>query len=718
MYDKRIRIFVLLIACLLIVCLLRLGDMQLLSGSFYRNRVAKLKQGEGLSRQLKTIRGRILGRNGEVLADDEPQFWLHINYNITCFMDERVCDGRILEAAAKYNSQSTTAEVKEQLEAGLEDLRRVIDKCARFRGVSTSQMEAKVRKINDFIWNRRAFQAWRKAFPNSDILQNYDSIISVPISVAIADFQRNQPGLAERLKLINKVDIAEMHKSWPLLELRTDDDIFMAQLEFLDIEGVEILPRVHRVYPFGRVAAQTIGWVGPPQENDRKLFEEDKLSYYLEDEVCGREDGVEYVCEAALRGRRGEEVFDIDRRLISRTQTQFGTDVSLTLDVELQQRIEEYIADCRLNTNCSAPSAAVVIDVATGDILALVSTPVFDLNCVRYDYGDILADLNEPLRNRAINKQYPPGSVVKPLVLVAGLESGSITVDEVISCPAAAAPKGWPNCWIYNRHRSGHDYQWLNNARNAIKGSCNIYFSRLADRIEPAVLQQWLFRFGYGHKISLTSNLDQELRELRQVQGQISSVRPESEIEDFNEVFVLVRDERRYFGMGQGNLRATPLQVANAMACLARGGLYKPPRLSTHSIIASEVKQSHIDNLKIEIRNSEGINLNISPQTLSVIHDGMWAVVNEPGGTAYKEFTNSGIPEQGVTVYGKTGSTEEPDNAWFAGFAKDNNDRNIAVSVVVEGGQHGSQDAAPLARDIIQFCIEAEYIGNSGLQSE
>ena len=93
----------------------------------------------------------------------------------------------------------------------------------------------------------------------------------------------------------------------------------------------------------------------------------------------------------------------------------------------------------------------------------------------------------------------------------------------------------------------------------------------------------------------------------------------------------------------------------------------------------------------------------------------MRAVVSEVGGTAYKEFAPvlTSLAEQGVMVYGKTGSTEEPANAWFAGFAQDSTSRSIAIAVVVEGGQHGSSDAAPLARDIIQFCIEAEYIGQS-----
>jgi penicillin-binding protein 2 len=116
----------------------------------------------------------------------------------------------------------------------------------------------------------------------------------------------------------------------------------------------------------------------------------------------------------------------------------------------------------------------------------------------------------------------------------------------------------------------------------------------------------------------------------------------------------------------------------------------------------------------------DSVDPNISPQTLDVIHDGMHAVVNEPGGTAYKEFAPviGAFARQGVNVYGKTGSTEKPDNAWFAGFATDTEGRSISVAVVVEGGQHGSSDAGPLAREIIQFSIEAGYIGQTELPIE
>ena len=119
-------------------------------------------------------------------------------------------------------------------------------------------------------------------------------------------------------------------------------------------------------------------------------------------------------------------------------------------------------------------------------------------------------------------------------------------------------------------------------------------------------------------------------------------------------------------------------------------------------------------NLELPARDT-GEDLGISLETLAVVYDGMSAVVNEVSGTAYKEFEPflGTLAAEDVKVYGKTGSTEKPEDAWFGGFAQDSAARKIAIAVVVEGGEHGSRDAAPLARGIIQFCIEAGYLGKS-----
>jgi len=697
-YSKRVKILVIFGLCCFAVCIIALAKMQLFSGSYYLEKIAELKQQRSLIKQLKTARGKILDRKGRILAVDRPQFTLCINYSLSRFFDPGPRQAMLQAAEKKPNPQQAAAKCRQQIDSALEAIENIITKCTHF-GYNRSDIENRINKINDKLWDLRSFLAWRRNYLDPQILEKYDNDIkNIPYAVAIADFQKKVTDETRQIQIISAVkNIPELKKSYRLLTLETDDDIFTAQLEFMDVNGISIEAKAHRFYPYGSTASQTIGWVGPATER-YKLDTGRRLLEYLPDELCGRTH-IEYVCESILRGKRGELIYDIDRQLQSLTEVRFGCDVQLALDIELQAKIERLLENCDLNPNCQAPTSAVVIDVASGQILTLASKPAFDLNRIRNEYAAVKDDPNKPLINRAINKQFPPGSVVKPIILIAGLESGQITADEVIKCPARKAPKGWPSCWVYNRYRTGHDDKWQNNARNAIKGSCNIYFSRLADRIEPSILQRWLFDFGYGRKIlpgpAAVTEADCD-RNLRQLAGLISStiVDQKQKISDFNALPSLDAGDRKWFGIGQGNLRVTPLQVANAMACIARGGLFKKP-----SLFANQVNDSQ--------------PLNISPQTLKIVRDGMEAVVNEYGGTAYREFSPANFSSQAVNVYGKTGSTEKPENAWFAGFAEDDKSRAVAIAVVVEGGRHGSSDAAPLAREIIQYCIEAGYIGKT-----
>jgi penicillin-binding protein 2 len=298
---------------------------------------------------------------------------------------------------------------------------------------------------------------------------------------------------------------------------------------------------------------------------------------------------------------------------------------------------------------------------------------------------------------------YPPGSVAKPIILIAGMETRKITADEPISCPSQKAPQGWPNCWLLKLGR-GHDDDWRseggNKARNAIKGSCNIYFSRVADRLEPEVLQRWLFAFGYGQKAlpapAGIAGTEYETN-LMQAAGVISSSRPQSDAANAEQMPAILKSELRFFGIGQGSFRVSPLQVANAMAAISRGGVYAPAMLYLGANGAASVDLTP---------------LGVSPATINVVRDGMNAVTSEYHGTAYDAFNNAGFEANGVRVYGKTGSTTGPEHAWFGGFAEDTRNRGVAIAVVVEGGQSGGHDAGPAAKEIIRFCIEAGYIGS------
>ena len=703
MYDKRVKIFIAISLTLLLMCVLRLAQMQLAPDSELQKEITRLKQQKGTSRQLMTVRGRILDRNGQVLADNVPRFRVCISYRLTEYLDDRWVNVRRRKEAAK-DANPSLVKFENEVQAKRDQIKEaVIPGCVRL-GVSEAEIRSEITAINDYMWNQRAFYAWRHSSPDPKMLEN---VLSVKLSEAMADFSRRVPDPNVRQQRIADVDdLRELDKPMPLLELRTEDDITAAQIEFMDVNDVQILPTGYRQYPYNSVAAQTIGWVGlATQERDKKLFEDDRLARYLEGELCGREDGVEYVCESILRGRRGELVYDIDQELVKQSEPDYGDDVVLTLDVTLQKRIEEDLTNPQINRfSAGAGMAAVVIDVGSGDILALVSLPTYNLNGARYN-DTLLKDSNGPARHRAVNKRYLPGSSIKPVILIAAMETGKVTADEVIPCLGRPAPAGWPNCLIFRRSGVGHSDQWTNDARNAIKGSCNIYFSRIADRLDPLALQRWLFLFGYGRPLPLACPVpppgEQPTRELRQDPGQISAkVVPLSKrIESFDDIPPINPGDKRLFGIGQGNLWATPLQVANAFATIARAGLHKPPRLFLQPLQTSSGSNMSAD-------------LNISKHTLDVVYEGMSAVVNERGGTAYDVFSPANLSRYGVHVYGKTGSTEAPDNAWFGGFVEDTRGRKIALAVVIEGGQSGAHEAGPLARRIIELCIEAGHIGN------
>lgn len=672
--------------------------MQVGKLSFYQEKISELKNRRQDYRQTQTVRGNILDRNSEKLATNKSQFRIHISYQLCRFLDERVRKAKLAKASQRDDAAVAVPETKNEINKQVKQANEIIEKLTRF-GQPKEEILEKIESINDNIWNLRGFLAWARNDPDPELIEEYGGITSVPASVAFSQLEKQFPDEDERLaRIISIDDIPKVKESFPLLTLKNQDDIFTAQIEFMQTDGVEILPAGKRTYPYGETAGQTIGWVGPAtQPEDTKLFASDRLSRYLAGEVCGREDGCEYVCESILRGRRGEIVYDIDDKLVKITKRRFGKDVQLTLDIELQKELEELLNQKADNVEDFRPKAAAVMKIRTGEILALASVPSFDPSRLPGEYSEIIRDPAKPMINRAINKRYPPGSVVKPLIAVAGLQENKITPGKTIKCLAHEAPNGWPSCWI-TREGVGHTTQWAgeggNNAINAIKGSCNIYFSRLADRIEPRVLQSYLWMFGYGR--SLIEPPEGIERNFRQTDGVIASSIPKKDVKTLSDVGDLTTSERRWFGIGQGNLRVSPLQVTASMATIARGGNFKQPILFTK-----------------QINDSNGVSFGIAREVIKHIRKGMYGVVNEYGGTAYTPFRSADFEKDGVTVYGKTGSTEAPENAWFAGFAEYEEGKGIALSVIVEGGESGSHDAAPLGRKIIEIAQKHGYLSGN-----
>jgi len=246
MYDKRIKIFVIFSAVLLLLCLLRLTQMQLLPASSLQDEIEELKRQRGLSRQLKTIRGRILDRKVRVLAVDEPQFNLHINYRLISFADERVIRSKLLKAEQKNDPVKAKAKAQQEIQAKLEDLRQIIDKCTYF-GPQRADIEERIKNINDRIWNLRTFVAWARKEPDSNILKKYNHITDVPLSEAIADFEKKTGEAQEHYEKARKYfEVSKFYEgcylasdlsagaSWKLSEWDNSIEYFKKAREYAD----------------------------------------------------------------------------------------------------------------------------------------------------------------------------------------------------------------------------------------------------------------------------------------------------------------------------------------------------------------------------------------------------------------------------------------------------------------------------------------------------
>ncbi|MCI0498696.1 MAG: hypothetical protein L0Y36_03310 [Planctomycetales bacterium] len=691
MYHLRLKIFILLCLGGLTVAV---GRLMILQTMHIQQARQNLEQMRILGpQQCPTIRGRILDRHGNAVALDKPAFYLHINYELTRLMDPRWREGKILRAVTE---EKTRQEVErefydEKWKDSLDALNRTIDLAWQLADVSRDEVVESIQQINNFIWERARYIQWlrrNRGRSRSDYRAERDSI---------------PPGQ------IVGIDLWEMHQTYPLVELKTQSDLLRAQIELLDLKELEIRSEAKRIYPYESAACQVLGWVAPWQEHEIEVFEHDKYMSYQEGEVLGKA-GVEKACEPALRGRRGEVTYDREGNLLDRVEPQYGRDIQLTLDIELQRKIEKLLSAQNMPHE-GKPSAAVVLEAANGDILAMASIPVFDLNTIRQreNYNRIFDPNNpdKPWEHKALERNYPPGSTAKPLALIAGLEEHKIGPHDAISCSAwKLPPQGWPRCLLQRNYSIGHDDhfgQGGNYARNAIRGSCNVYFSQLTNRLKGQALQSWLFQFGLGQdvlSIPLPENaavngvLDVPLNQAR---GCLTYDVYQPRVTAASELKPIPDWEKKWWGIGQGSLRVTMLQTANALSAIARGGIYKSPRLV------------YDDTDPYNERHRRTIP--VSASTLSVVRDGMKAVIYESHGTAQAEFQGSDLFGRDMTIYGKTGSTERPNHAWFECFAEDSSGRTIVVAVLVEGGQRGAGEAAPLGHQILRYCNEAGYIG-------
>lgn len=470
------------------------------------------------------------------------------------------------------------------------------------------------------------------------------------------------------------------------------------------LAGMNIITEPIVKYTSGSLASHILGYVGAISEEEYSTRKET----YRNDDVIGKT-GIQYIFEKYLKGQDGIKQVDmaVDGSITSEYISEeaiAGSDIILTIDANLQNVAEKAlennikkIASGGFGSKKDAEAGAVVVlNVKTGEVLALASYPdyepgLFVKGISQKKYDSYKKGNN--LYNRAVSGTYAPGSTFKMAVALAGLETEKITTTTKINDTGVYPKGGNPVCWYYTSYRSGHGYL---NVSQAIKHSCNYFFYEVGYRVGIENIAKYANYLGLGKKTGI------------ELEGE------ESGILATPEVAKKIYGSDWYLGdtlsasIGQTYNSFSPLQMAKYVSMLANGGKNIDVTLIKTIIKpdGSEVPQEEIKqytNEKLGLKNETTENLSVSEENLQSILEGMKGVTSEAGGTAYSTFASFDIE-----VGGKTGSAQtvkgEDAHAWFVGFAP-YDDPEIAVVVLVEHGGSGGY-TAEVARDIM-----AEYFG-------
>jgi penicillin-binding protein 2 len=508
---------------------------------------------------------------------------------------------------------------------------------------------------------------------------------SFSVYLTLNDFHRNRlPLLASILhtdttEILKILDRSKNFSPFQGIKISGDIDFpTLSQIEeYSDmLPGVEVIIESKRLYDFDCNMSHFLGYTREITQDQLK-----KRGYFKQGEVVGQQ-GLEYSYDDFLRGQKGINFVAVTRNgeKIARFNSGIndmpvsnGFDLHLSIDKKLQESAEELMKDRR--------GAIVAIDPSNGEVLVLCSKPDFDprkfSGKVPYDIYDALQnDPGKPLYNRALQSYYPPGSTWKMLVAIAGLAEGLITETSTLACNGAFQ--------FGNRSFGCHGKHGSVAVRQAISASCNVFFYQLGLKLGLEKLSYYAKMFGFGEQTHI--DLPNEGSGLMPTIAWLER--------KFGGPGRYPKGALVNYGIGQGEISVTPLQMALYCATLANKGTVNQPH------VARAINNNQVHKMqKVDYASKK---LPIDQHWFDVVREGMLGVVNS--GTAV------GIKMADIAIAGKTGTAQNPhggDHSWFIAFAPYDNPK-IAVACIVENAGFGSTVAAPIVRDII-----AQYLGKA-----
>jgi len=459
----------------------------------------------------------------------------------------------------------------------------------------------------------------------------------------------------------------------------------------LELPGVTLRTRPRRSYADGPMAAHVLGYLGEINQRQLKLLKDQ--GYVIGDEIG--QYGVQRRWEELLRGQSGGQQIEVDAlgrrvRVLHEVSDVPGYTVRLTLDRQMQEAAYEALR--------GKEGTIVALDVNSGAVLALASTPAFDPNVFARgikseEWTALIKDRLRPLSNRATQGQFPPGSTFKIIMAIAGLEEGMINPESYIQDPGFF-PFG--NRIFRDWKKGGHGAV---NLHRAIVESCDTYFYQLGAKLGVDRIAKWARAFGLGEKTGIA--LDDEK----------SGVIPDTEWKRKRFRQPWFPGETISVAIGQGYVTVTPLQLANMMAAVANGGkLFRPYLVS---------KVESVDGVTVREYEPELVRkIELKPDTLNRVRAALADVVKGPGGTggaarspliqvAGKTGTAQVIEMKGAYLKSEQLAYFHRDHAWFVAYAPAENPQ-VAIAVLVEHGGHGGDAAAPMARKVFEKFVEAQ----------
>ncbi|OON64477.1 penicillin-binding protein 2 [Massilia sp. KIM] len=537
----------------------------------------------------------------------------------------------------------------------------------------------------------RNYSAYTLEITPSKLHANLDSVID-----ELSKLVTIEPRDRRRFKRL--MEESRSFASVPIRTRLTDDEVARFTAQRFRFPGVEVQARLFRQYPLGEVASHVIGYIGRINQKEADALEQSEdAANYNGTEHIGKE-GVEKRYERYLHGQTGYE--EVERsaggraiRTLKRTAPVPGSNLILSLDIELQKVVEEAFGDQR--------GALVAIEPATGDVLAYVSRPGFDPNLFvdgidSQNWNELNTSLDRPLMNRPLSGTYPPGSTFKPFMALAALELGFRRPSDAIRDPGF---------FMLGGHRfnddkpGGHGYVDM---YKSVVESCDTYYYQLGNEMGIDRISGFMRQFGFGEPTGI--DLDHEK----------TGVLPSKEWKA--QRFRRNRAAQKWVGgdtisvsIGQGFNNYSMIQLAHAVSTLANNGVVMKPHLV--KIIEDGATRQRTLTVPKETRR-----IPLKQENIDFIKHTMVGVTQESYGTGFRAFANAGYISGGKTgtaqVIGLKGQKynanaideRHRDNALYVAFAPADNPR-IALALVVENAGFGAAAAAPIARKALDYYL-------------